>query len=133
MGLRRAHALPPSGPRPASLGPYHGVVAFVFFMTVPGLAVGLIALAALERAGLWLRVAGWPRDGRAARLHDGRRPVSAAGMELFGAAFQPEGHHALERRKLELVLRDEEHDGAPPRVGVDLDRGVITIRPDPRA
>lgn len=105
-------------------------MAFVFFMTIPGLAVGLIVLAALERGGLWLRVAGWPRDGRAARPHYGRRPVSAAGMELFGAVFQSEGHHALERRRLELVLRDEEHDGAPPRVGVDLDRGVITIRSD---
>jgi hypothetical protein len=30
-------------------------VAVLFFMTIPGLAVSLVALAALDRLGLWLR------------------------------------------------------------------------------
>jgi hypothetical protein len=51
-------------------------LAFLFFISLPGLAVGLVVFAA---------------------------------------------------RKVELVLRDDEHDGAPPRVRVDLDGGWVVI------
>jgi hypothetical protein len=43
-------------------------VAFVFFMTLPGLVVvGLVALAAVDRAGRWISGRSglpWYRDGR---------------------------------------------------------------------
>jgi hypothetical protein len=97
-------------------------VAFVFFMTIPGLAVGLVVLGVLDRFGLWIH-------GRSGLpwYHDGHRPVSAAGFDELQAAFHSGNRHAIERRKLELVLRDDEHDGAPPRVRVDLDRGLVVI------
>ncbi|MEU3755041.1 DUF6191 domain-containing protein [Streptomyces olivoreticuli] len=34
----------------------------------------------------------------------------------------------LEQRRIELVLRDDEQDGAPKRTGVDLDSGTVRIR-----
>lgn len=97
-------------------------MAFVFFMTIPGLAVGLVVLAALDRLGLWIR-------GRSGLpwYRDGHRPASAAGLDELQAAFHPGNRHAIERRKLELVLRDDEPDGASPPVRVDLDRGLAVI------
>jgi Family of unknown function (DUF6191) len=103
-------------------------VAFVFFMTLPGLVVGLVALAAVDRLGWWVSARSglpWYRDGH--------RPAPAPGLDELQALFHASKRHAIEQRKLELVLRDDEHDGAPPRVRVDLDanRVVITgpIRP----
>ena len=97
-------------------------MAFVFFMTIPGLAVGLVVLATLDRLGLWIH-------GRSGLpwYRDGHRPASAAGLDELQATFHPGSRHAIERRKHELVLSDGEHDGAPPRVRVDLDSGLAVI------
>jgi Family of unknown function (DUF6191) len=97
-------------------------VAVVFFMTIPGLAVGLILLAALDRAGLWLH----DRSGLP-WYRNGHRPAHAAGLDELQAVFQSGTRHAIERRRAELVLRDDEHDGAPPLVRVDLDKGHVLI------
>jgi hypothetical protein len=99
----------------------------VFFLTIPGLAVGLTLLAVLDRVGLWLHHRSglpWYRDGH--------RPVHAAGLDELQSVFAPGTRHAVERRRAELVLREEEHDGAPPLVRVDLARGQVLItRPSP--
>ncbi|MEU8515305.1 DUF6191 domain-containing protein [Kitasatospora sp. NPDC048722] len=34
----------------------------------------------------------------------------------------------LEQRRVELALRDDEHDGAPKRTGIDLADGRAVIR-----
>ena len=97
-------------------------MAFVFFMTLPGLTVGLVALAALDRLGLWIHGRSglpWHRDGR--------RPATAAGLDELQAAFHSGSRHVVERRNIELVLRDEEQDGAPPRTRIDLGTGLIVI------
>ncbi|WP_369333563.1 DUF6191 domain-containing protein [Trebonia kvetii] len=47
--------------------------------------------------------------------------------------FHSGSRHSIERRELELVLRDDEQDGAPPRVRVDLDAGRVVIPPACRA
>ena len=85
-------------------------VAVLFFMTIPGLAVILVALTALDRLGLWLR-------GRSGLpwYRDGHRPSPAAGLDEFQAVFDPGKRHVIERRRAELVLREEGNDGAPPR------------------
>jgi hypothetical protein len=81
----------------------------VFFMTIPGLAVILVALAALDRLGWWLH-------GRSGLpwYRDGHRPAPAAGLDQFQAVFHASQRHVIERRRAELMLRDEGHDGAPP-------------------
>jgi hypothetical protein len=100
-------------------------VAIVFFMTIPGLAVGLVALAALDR--LWV----WRRGRRGLPWYrDGRRAAPAVGFDELQAIFYSSKRHAIEQRRLEFVLADYEHDGAPPRVRVDLDAGrVVVTRP----
>ena len=81
----------------------------VFFMTIPGPAVILVALAALDRLGLWLCGRSglpWHRDGH--------WPAPAAGLDEFQAVFDSSKRHVIEWRSAELVLRDDGHDGAPP-------------------
>ncbi|MFJ9469440.1 DUF6191 domain-containing protein [Streptomyces caniferus] len=34
----------------------------------------------------------------------------------------------LEQRRVDMALQDDQHDGAPPRTGVDLDAGRAVIR-----
>ena len=100
------------------------VVGFVFFMTIPGLAAGLVVFAALDRFGVWL-------NGRSGLpwYRDGHRPAPAAGFDELQAVFYSSNRHPIERRRAELMLRDDEHDGAPPRVRVDLDTGRVVITP----
>jgi hypothetical protein len=97
-------------------------VALVFFLTLPGLVVGLTALAMVDRLGWW--VSG---RSRLPWFRDGRRLVSAVGLDELQAMFYSGKRHSIERRDLELVLRDDEGDGAPPRVRVDLDAGRAVI------
>ena len=97
-------------------------VGDVFFKTIPGLAVGLVALAAVDRLGVWLHGRSglpWYRDGHWA--------APAAGFDELQAAFYSSKRHGIERRRAELMLRDDERDGAPPHVRVDLDRGRAMI------
>jgi hypothetical protein len=97
-------------------------MAVVFFMTIPGLAIGLILLAVLDRAGLWLH-------GRSGLpwFRNGHRPAHAAGLDELQSVFHSGTRHAVERRRAELILREDEDDGAPPLVRVDLDQGRILI------
>ncbi len=97
-------------------------VAVVFFMTIPGLAVALVLLAALDRFGMWVHNRSglpWYRDGH--------RAAAAPGFDELQAALQSSARHVIERRRLESALRDEEHDGAPPhiRTGPGEGRAVI--------
>ena len=97
----------------------------MFFLTLPGLVVGLTALAVVDRLGWW--VSG---RSRLPWFRDGRRPVSAVGLDELQAMFYSGKRHSIERRDLELVLRDDEGDGAPPHVRVDLDaRRAVISRP----
>lgn len=86
-------------------------VAFVFFMTIPGLLIGLTVLAAIDRLGWWVtRRSGLPW------LHDGRRPAPAPALDELQAMFHADKRHSIEQRTLEFVRRDDEHDGAPPLI-----------------
>ena len=97
-------------------------LTLIFFMSLPGLVVGLFVFALLDRLGFWMH-----GRGRLPWYRDGRRPASAVGFDELQAAFHSGARHAIERRNIELVLRDDEHDGAPPRVRVDLDGGRVVI------
>ena len=97
-------------------------MAVVFFMTIPGLAVVLVLLAALDRFGLWVH-------GRTGLpwYRDGHRAAPAAGFDELQAVLQSSKRHTIERRRLESVLRDDEHDGAPPHSRIDLGEGRAMI------
>ncbi len=90
-------------------------------LTLPGLVLALLAVAAVDQLLLRLRDHGlvrWRRDSQ----------VSSTGFELLHASLSPgKADELAERQKQELV-RDEADDGAPPRSTVDLDGGVARIR-----
>lgn len=94
----------------------------LFALTLPGVVVLLVGLAALERLGLWAgrSLLPWRR---------GRATVSAAGFDELTALFYAGKRIELEQRRTELVLRDDQLDGAPPRgaVRLDLDRGIAFL------
>jgi hypothetical protein len=82
--------------------------ALIFAMSLPGLVVMLIVLAAVTRR---------------------RRPdVAAAGLDVFAAAILPGKQAELDQRHVSEQLRDDADDAAPPLVTVDLDRGTARIR-----
>ncbi|MEV3855764.1 DUF6191 domain-containing protein [Streptomyces sp. NPDC050095] len=67
------------------------------------------------------------------RLLRARTPASGLGV---GATVTDELHAflnankrvQLERRQEQLVLRDDTLDGAPPKMGIDLDAGTAVVR-----
>ncbi|MGC0419554.1 DUF6191 domain-containing protein [Embleya sp. AB8] len=95
----------------------------VRLLTGPALAllivVPLFVLAALRTIGQ--RVGG-------RRAGVGERGLGATGVEELHALLYPGKRVQLEQRRVELVLRDDEQDGAPKRTGIDLDAGTARIR-----
>jgi hypothetical protein len=85
-------------------------MAWVWAMSIPGLVVLLVVLAALERFGLWAGRRSW-LPGRADRT---RSSISGTGIEELGAFFYGSKRAELEHRKSELVLPESETSGDPP-------------------
>jgi Family of unknown function (DUF6191) len=56
------------------------------------------------------------------------RGAGATATEELHALLYPSKRVQLEQRRIELVLRDDEHDGAPKRTGIDLAGGRAVIR-----
>ncbi len=83
--------------------------------------VGLVLvffLLAVGRKGV-----GW-----ATRRGSRGRGLGAVATEELHALMYPGKRVQLEQRRVELVLRDDEHVGAPRRGGIDLDGGTARIR-----
>jgi hypothetical protein len=71
--------------------------------------------------------------GAAEALIRGRRgksgtPFTATYVDELTAVFYGTKRMELEHRKSTAMMRHEDAQGAPPRVGVDLDRGVVVVR-----
>lgn len=81
----------------------------LFAMSLPGLVVLLIVLAAIEH---WA-----PR----------RRKASTVGFEELDAFFSGGKRLELEDRKSQSLMRDDEESGAPPHLRIDLDGGVVRM------
>jgi hypothetical protein len=97
-------------------------VGWVFAMSLPGLVCLLVALAAVERFGLWATSRSrlpW-RRGRTGT------PASATGLDELTALFYATKHLELEQRRTELVLREDTGDADPRRFRLDLDHDAPT-------
>ncbi|MEV5835805.1 DUF6191 domain-containing protein [Nocardia sp. NPDC052112] len=57
-----------------------------------------------------------------------RTPVSGTFTDEFTAMFYGTKRMELDHRDSVSMLRDEEAQGAPPQVGVDLDRQAVVLR-----
>jgi hypothetical protein len=97
------------------------MAAAIVFMTIPGLVIGLIVLAAFDRMGVWAH-----RRFRLPWRMDG---VSAPGIDEMHAILYASKRHELDQRRTSQLLRDDDHgDAAPPHSRVDLDGGKAVIR-----
>jgi uncharacterized protein DUF6191 len=99
-------------------------MGFLWAMSLPGLVVLLVALAALERFGLWASDRSWlpwrrKREGT---------PISAAGFEELDAFFAAGRRHDIDQRNHSLMLRNDEEEGAPPLMRVDMEGERIVLR-----
>jgi len=98
----------------------------LFALTLPGLVILLVALAAVEHA--------WSRVGRRSPLlRRHRHALSAHGLDVFSAALVPGRTMDLEEQLTREVRRDVVEDGAPPFPRIDLASGVAYLdvgRPD---
>jgi len=95
-------------------------VGVAFAMTLPGLVLVLLAVAAADQLALRVRGHGlvpWRRDTR----------VSSTGFDLLHAALSPGKQDELDQRRTEELVRDDAEDGAPPRSRIDLERGVAHL------
>lgn len=96
-------------------------VGVAFALTLPGLAVALVAVAFADQAVLRLRGRGlvpWRRDAQ----------VSSTGFDLLHAALSPGKQAELDQRHTEELVRDDAEDGAPPRSRIDFAAGVAHLR-----
>ncbi|MFF2520566.1 DUF6191 domain-containing protein [Streptomyces liangshanensis] len=100
-------------------------MAFLVFMTLPGLVILLTAAAFADQLLLRVGRAGllpWRNSVRQGQ-------ISATGFEQLHATFSPGKQNELKERRSALVLRDDEEDGAPPhRTTVDLDGRTAVVR-----
>ena len=97
-------------------------------MSLPGVVVLLVVVAALERFGLWANRTSWlPWRGKRTGV-----PVSAMAFDELGASFYAGKRAELEARHSETMRRDDNSDGAPPGARVDLDGGRVWLRRPPR-
>jgi len=95
-------------------------MGLVWAMSFPALVVLLFVLAVLEVWGR--RFLPWHRRG------NGPRMASGVATEEVEAILGGTKQHELEQRQVQLMLVDDEADGAPPRTHVDLDAGKIVFR-----
>lgn len=93
-------------------------------MSLPGLVFLLVMVAALERFGLWASNHSWLPW----RREQTGTPVSAAGFEELDAFMGAGKRHELDQRNHSLMMRQDEDDGAPPAMKVDLDGNRIVLR-----
>src|SRR3954469_2107849 len=92
----------------------------VWAMAFPMLLVLLFLLAVAEVWGR--RFLPWHRRG------GGSRMASGVATEEVEAILGGTKHHDLEQRQVQLMLVDDEADGAPPRTHIDLDAGKFVFR-----
>jgi hypothetical protein len=93
---------------------------FVVLLTLPGLALLLLALAVAEQIAA--------RTGRRGPVSRRRRhALSTASLDVFSVALVPGRDTEMEERQVREMTREDPGDGAPPRTRIDLDSGVVHI------
>lgn len=107
-------------------------VALLDSLIVPVMLVIALFVAAVGRIALtWAQDQGWLPRLRPERPARRERGVGAVATEELHGLIYSGKRMQLEQRRIELVLRDDEESGAPPRSGIDLDGGTATIRRPP--
>ncbi|WP_330233993.1 DUF6191 domain-containing protein [Nocardia sp. NBC_00508] len=90
-------------------------MASVLQWSIPGWVILLVLVAVYELT------VNKRRRGR-------RTPLSGTFTDEFTALFYATKRMELDHRESVSMLRDERDQGAPPLVGVDLDRHTVVLR-----
>jgi hypothetical protein len=90
-----------------------------------------LALAFSLPASVLLLVAVGTYESRRRRKRPGPM-LSATYLNEVTALFYGTKRMELDHRNSWSMMRDEDAQGAPPRLGVDLDRGFVVLPPDQR-
>ncbi|MFJ9440750.1 DUF6191 domain-containing protein [Kitasatospora sp. NPDC101235] len=72
---------------------------------------------------------GWLSRRLSARARTGELGLGATATEELHAFLNANKRVQIEQRQARLTLRDDDHAGAPPRTGIDLDGGTALIPP----
>nr|WP_245574118.1 DUF6191 domain-containing protein [Amycolatopsis nigrescens] len=86
-------------------------------LAIPGSVLLLMALRAFE-------------SRRRKRQNRVGTPVTTTYVNEFTAIFYGTKRRELDHRDSMSMMREEDAQGAPPNLGVDLDRGVVVLRPE---
>ncbi|MFB7617423.1 DUF6191 domain-containing protein [Kitasatospora sp. NPDC056181] len=97
-------------------------------LLLPAALVVVFFLGAVARRLLAHPQAGGVRPGSHMGPRAGGGRAGATATEELHALLYPGKRAQLEQRRIELVLRDDEHDGAPKRTGIDLAGGTALLR-----
>ncbi|MEU7645318.1 DUF6191 domain-containing protein [Streptomyces huasconensis] len=100
----------------------------VWLMSFPAFACALALFAVVESVWRWFTGLGllpWLRRRTG-------RSLSNIAFDEFTAVVNGTKTVELEQRRVELLRRDDESDGAPPRSSVDLAEGTAFIVPPRR-
>lgn len=92
-------------------------------MSFPAFALFLVLFALVESAWRWFTGLGlipWLRRRTGQSL-------SSIAFDEFTAVVNGNKTVELEQRRVELLRRDDESDGAPPRSSIDLTKGTAFI------
>ncbi|AHI01483.1 hypothetical protein KALB_8125 [Kutzneria albida DSM 43870] len=99
-------------------------MAVLWAMSLPGLVVLLIVLAALERFGLLFRGVTWLPW----RRNRTGTPIGGTAFDELHATLYAGKRAELAQRHTQSLLREEDEAGAPPSTKVDLDSGMVSLR-----
>lgn len=92
-------------------------VELVLSFSVPGVTLALMALGVYElKAQKWRK-----RPGT---------PISATYINEFTALFYGSKRMELDHRDSMSMMREEDSEGAPPGPRVDMERGIVILRPE---
>ncbi|MFI8929443.1 DUF6191 domain-containing protein [Streptomyces sp. NPDC053474] len=95
----------------------------IWLMSFPAFACVLALFALVESFWRWFTGLGltpWLRRRSG-------RSLSNIAFDEFTAVVNGNKTMELEERRVELLLRDDESDGAPPRSSIDLSKGTAFI------
>ncbi|QEV53709.1 hypothetical protein CP981_20440 [Streptomyces platensis] len=102
------------------------MLASLMAILVP--VIGGFLLAAARQVVLRSGHPKWLRRRLTGRTSAGGVGLGATMTEELHTMWNGNKHIQLEQRRVDLTLQDNQHDGAPPRTGVDLDAGRAVIR-----
>ncbi|MFD5434884.1 DUF6191 domain-containing protein [Kitasatospora sp. NPDC127067] len=71
---------------------------------------------------------GWLCRRLTTRPRSGGPGLGATATEELHAFFNANKRVQIEQRRTQLVMRDDDHAGAPPRTGIDLAGGTAVVR-----